>query len=194
MKVKDSKSTICVVAKSGFSVTATTTFTADTELFPVVNEQGETIGRASRRECHGGAKPLHPVVHLHVFDSGGKLYLQKRPLHKDTQPGKWDTSVGGHVNYGETISAALQRETEEELNISDFKPQFVARYVFESEVEKELVNTYRTVYEGVITPNHDELDGGRFWSIDEIKANLGKGVFTPNFEKEFQKYISQCNT
>ncbi|MDR1407982.1 MAG: NUDIX domain-containing protein [Tannerella sp.] len=162
---------------------------ADEEWFPVVDEQGETIGRATRRACHDGTKRLHPVVHLHVFDAEGRLYLQRRPLHKDIQPGKWDTAVGGHVDYGETVTDALFREAAEELDIADFEPEMIARYVFESEVEKELVHTFRTVYAGKITPHPDELDGGRFWTADEIRASLGNDLFTPNFAYEFGTFL-----
>lgn len=56
----------------------------------------------------------------------------------------------------------------------------------ESDREKELVFCHRTIYNGEISPSN-ELDGGRFWSIEEIKNNLGKGVFTPNFESEFAR-------
>ena len=68
------------------------------EMLPLVDEEGNIIGAATRGECHGGSKPLHPVVHLHVFNSRGELYLQRRPQWKDIQPGKWDTAVGGHVD------------------------------------------------------------------------------------------------
>ena len=37
-----------------------------TEWFPLVNEEGETIGKATRKECHSGSKLLHPVIHLHT--------------------------------------------------------------------------------------------------------------------------------
>ena len=37
-----------------------------TEWFPLVNEKGETIGKATRKECHSGSKLLHPVIHLHI--------------------------------------------------------------------------------------------------------------------------------
>ena len=47
------------------------------EMFPLVNEQGNIIGAATRGECHNGSKLLHPVIHLHVFNSKGELYLQK---------------------------------------------------------------------------------------------------------------------
>ena len=65
-----------------------------TEWFPLVNEEGETIGKATRKECHSGSKLLHPVIHLHIFNKDGDLYLQKRSMNKDIQPGKWDTAVG----------------------------------------------------------------------------------------------------
>ena len=156
------------------------------ELFPIVDEAGQVIGSATRGECHSGSKLLHPVVHLHVFDSQNRLYLQQRPIWKDIQPGKWDTAVGGHVDLGEEIADALRREVREELGIEDFTPEFLLRYVFESERERELIHVFRTTYDGDIRPTA-ELDGGRFWTLDEIREAIGKEVLTPNFESEFLK-------
>lgn len=157
-----------------------------TEMLPIVDEDGNITNAATRGECHNGSKLLHPVVHLHVFNSKGELYLQKRPEWKDIQPGKWDTAVGGHIDLGESVEMALQREVKEELGISDFKPELLTSYVFESEREKELVFVHQTVYDGPIHPSN-ELDGGRFWSITEICEKMGSGLFTPNFESEFKR-------
>ena len=159
------------------------------ELLPLVDEEGRVIGSATRGQCYDGSKLLHPVVHLHVFESAGRLYLQQRPLWKDIQPGKWDTAVGGHVDYGEDISSALQREVREELGIEDFVPEFLLRYIFESERDRELVHVYRTTYDGDIFPTA-ELDGGRFWTIDEIREAIGKEVLTPNFESEIKRILN----
>lgn len=135
------------------------------EIFPIVNENGETIGSATRSECHSGSFLLHPVVHLHIFNEKDELYLQKRSMNKDVQPGKWDTAVGGHIDLNETVLEALHREVFEELNISSFKPQFAFRYVFQSDVEKELVNSFITYYSGSIDPNPIEISEGKFWSL-----------------------------
>ena len=154
------------------------------EIFPVVDEQGNTIKSATRGECHNGSKLLHPVVHLHLFDPNGRIYLQQRPLWKDIQPGKWDTAVGGHVDYGEKIETALQREVYEELGLTGLQARFLTRYVFESEREKELVHVYSAIHDGEVHPS-DELDGGRFWSAQEISDAMGAGILTPNFEQEY---------
>ncbi len=155
----------------------------NTELFPVVDLSGSVIGQATRGVCHGGSMLLHPVVHLHIFNTRGELYLQKRPAWKDIQPGRWDTAVGGHVAFGERIEDALRREVLEELGITEFVPERVAIYPFRSEREYELVHVYRATYTGEIMPS-DELDGGRFWGMGEVLDALGSGVFTPNFEGE----------
>lgn len=158
-------------------------------MFPIVDESGNIIGAASRGECHSGSKLLHPVVHLHLFDKEGRLYLQKRPAWKDIQPGKWDTAVGGHVDLGENIYQALKREVKEELGLDVSSPELLRQYVFESDREKELVNVFKLVTEDQPHPT-DELDGGRFWTMEEIAESLGKDVFTPNFESEYKMLFS----
>ena len=156
------------------------------EMFPIVDENGNTIGEAPRTLCHDGKSMLlHPVVHLHVFNSKGELYLQKRSMTKDIQPGKWDTSVGGHVSPSETVEAALKREATEELNLTEFVPLFITRYVWESPRERELVNSFKTITDEVPRVEKNEIDEGRYWSLQEIRESIGKGVFTPNFENEF---------
>ena len=157
------------------------------EMFPVVDPSGLVEGIASRQYCHSGSKVLHPVVHLHIIDRFGRLYLQKRSMKKDIQPGKWDTAVGGHVDFGETLLEALFRESSEELGLREFNPVYIESYVFESEIEKELVNVYAAVGSFSLSPDMDEVDDGRWWDMKDIEENLGKSLMTPNFEQEFTR-------
>lgn len=156
------------------------------EMLPVVEQNGIVIAQASRGYCHSGAKPLHPVVHLHILNRYGELYLQKRSMKKDLLPGRWDTAVGGHVSYGESILEALYREAGEELGFYDFNPVVIQSYVFESDIETELVNVYAAVGDFGLHPDIEEVEEGRFWSFGEIDSYLSKSLFTPNFELEFQ--------
>jgi isopentenyldiphosphate isomerase/intracellular septation protein A len=157
----------------------------DEEWFDLVDEKGRVTGRAARSAVHGNPKLLHSVVHLHVFNQIGQLYLQKRSLSKDVQPGKWDTSVGGHINAGEDVLAALRREAEEELGLKPGNIQALYTYVMRNDYESELVYSFRTNSNGPFRINTQEILFGKFWGLAEIEKNLGKNVFTPNFEQEF---------
>ena len=156
------------------------------EMLPVVDEYGNVKAQASREYCHTNpSHPLHPVAHLHIINRKGEIYLQRRGAHKDLLPLYWDTAVGGHVSYGESILEALYRETREELGLQDFMPHWLCTYVFEGAAERELVNVFAAVGEYQIRPDPGELAGGRFWTQEEIVEATGKGILTPNFESEF---------
>ena len=129
---------------------------------------------------------MHPVVHLHIINRDGCLYIQKRSMKKDLLPGLWDTAVGGHVDYGESLEEALYREASEELGFRDFNPIFLKSYVWESASEKELVNVFAAVGGFALNPDNDEVTEGRYRNMSEIESDLGKGLFTPNFEQEFR--------
>lgn len=156
------------------------------EYFPIVEANGLVIGRSTREYCHGGSKPLHPVIHIHIIDRFCRIYLQKRAMNKDIQPGKWDTAVGGHVSYGESIVEAVYREAYEELRFQEFNPIHLETYEFESPVEREMVSVFAAVGTYDLHPDPEEVAEGRWWPVEDIDANIGKGVFTPNFESEFK--------
>lgn len=156
------------------------------EMVPVVEENGLVIGQTTRQSAHSGTKLMHPVIHLHIINRDGCLYIQKRSMKKDLLPGCWDTAVGGHVDYGESLEEALYREAFEELGFRDFNPLFLKSYVWESAREKELVNVFATVGNFSLKPDNDEVAEGRYWNMSDIESDLGKGLFTPNFEQEFK--------
>ncbi len=159
----------------------------NSEVLPIVNEEGQVTGKAPREMFHFNKKEklLHPVVHMHLLNSRGEIFLQHRPEFKKVQPGKWDTAVGGHVSYGETIEVALVREAFEEIGLNGIHPVFLRKYVWETDVERELVYMFMLVTDRDPRINSGELSGGRFWKMEEISRMAENGVFTPNFLHEF---------
>jgi len=158
---------------------------AEEEWFDLVSPDGKIIGRAPRNQVHGNPDLLHPVVHLHIINTAGDVFLQKRAETKDLLPGYWDTAVGGHVHSGEAIEAALYREAEEELGIVEKRFQALFRYINRTEIESELVHAFLLRDQGPFRINPQELEDGRFWKQAEIEQQLGKGILTPNFEHEY---------
>jgi isopentenyl-diphosphate delta-isomerase type 1 len=170
------------------------------ELLQIVDRDGNPVGTALRSECHGNPQLIQAVVHLHLFDPAGRLYLQKRAAIKDRYPGCWDSSVGGHVAPGESPDQAIRRETREELGI-DLSNQSgpaglhrlecLAPYIYSDEVETEYVIPYRFVYSGPLTPNPEEVEEGAFFEVEEISRRLQEQPdrFTPHFRMAFEHLL-----
>lgn len=159
------------------------------ELLEIVDTNGNVVGIAPRSVVHGNPSLIHRVVHVLVFDGKGRLLLQKRSMAKDVAPGRWDTSVGGHVDPGEEIVEAAGRELAEELGVENKELKFLYSYMHSNSYETELVYTYSCVREDGFAFNKEEIDEIRFWDISEIKSTIGLGVLSDNFEHEFANYL-----
>lgn len=164
------------------------------ELLTRVSEDDSVVlGPVERRLVHGNPDLVHRSAHiliLHPVD--GTVLLQKRGALKDTHPGKWDTSVGGHVSFGQSYVEAALREAEEELCIT-LKPEdidFLYTSRYRGALESENVATYLCRHAGPFAPAADEISEVRFWSRDAIEAALGTGAFTPHFEQEYAAFIA----
>ncbi|MEG0795533.1 MAG: NUDIX domain-containing protein [Odoribacter sp.] len=156
------------------------------EWLPIVNEQGEVTGKAPRRVCHSGTKLLHPVVHLHLMNEQGAIFLQKRSMKKKLLPGMWDTAVGGHIGLNESVEEALKRETFEELGITDFEARPLHSYLWESSRERELVFSFLCIRHNEVHIENDEVEEGRFWTRQEIENKNSQKLLTPNFIHEYE--------
>ena len=85
------------------------------ELVDLYDENRVPLGLTAERHCPKGANEYRMVVHVCLFDSRGRLLIQKRTAEKRVWPCRWDVSVGGGVDAGETSRQGAEREFREEL-------------------------------------------------------------------------------
>jgi isopentenyldiphosphate isomerase len=99
------------------------------EPFDIITANGKPTGQVkSRAEVHRDGD-WHRAIHVWVAGvddrSAAFLTLQRRSPDKDTWPGRFDATVGGHYRAGESLAEAL-REVEEEIgiipNLNDLRP------------------------------------------------------------------------
>jgi isopentenyl-diphosphate delta-isomerase type 1 len=138
------------------------------EIFDVVNERDEVIDCKSRSEVHRlGLK--HRAVHVLVFNSRGEVFLQKRSMKKDRQPGVWDSSASGHVDSGEDYDAAAVRELKEEIGLTVAQtPKRLFKVAACDETDQEFVWVYRCESEGPFKLNPEEIDNGYWFAPDKV--------------------------
>jgi len=130
------------------------------EIFDFVNSEDEVIGRLTRSEVHRLGL-MHRAVHVLVFNTRGEIFLQKRSMNKDRQPGLWDSSASGHVDSGEDYDACAVRELWEELGLKlTDAPQRLFKLAACPETDQEHVWVYRCTAEGPFTLHPDEIETG----------------------------------
>lgn len=134
------------------------------EIFDVVNERDEVIGRQPRSEVHRLGL-LHRAVHVLVFNARGEIFLQKRSPWKDRQPGVWDSSASGHVDSGEDYDACAVREVAEELGCRlAVPPQRLFKISDCAETDQEFVWVYRAAAEGPFVLPPEEIERGEWFA------------------------------
>lgn len=132
------------------------------EIFDVVNEQDVVIDRQPRSVVHRLGL-LHRAVHVLVFNCAGEVFIQKRSMKKDRQPGVWDSSASGHVDSGEDYDACAVRELREEIGLSlASPPQRLFKLPASEQTDQEHVWIYRCEADGPFQLHPDEIDEGRW--------------------------------
>jgi isopentenyl-diphosphate delta-isomerase type 1 len=142
------------------------------ELLDVVDEDDNLITVKPRGEIH--AKGLmHRAVHILLFNSKGELFLQKRSMSKDEQPGKWDSSAAGHVDSGEAYLDCAQREITEELGIvAERSMQTLFKLSASALTGNEHCMVYRYTFDGPMVLQAEEIDDGRWVSAQAMDRRV----------------------
>ena len=139
------------------------------EIFDVVDDRDEIVGRQTRSEVHRLVLK-HRAVHVLVFNARGEIFLQKRSMKKDCFPGKWDSSASGHLDHGEEYDACAVREVREEIGLELKTPP---RRLFKidacAETGQEFVWIYRCEAEGPFTLHPEEIERGDWFTPDAVE-------------------------
>jgi len=126
----------------------------------------------------------HRSSHLWVVNSRSEVLLQKRHPGKETDPGRWDIAVAGHVSAGQTPREAIVREAREELGLVldpealSFLGSQSKQYVDPDFADREWQHVFALQWDGsldslVLQP--DEVVDVRWLSVEEYRAVVEAG-------------------
>ncbi|MCF6202177.1 MAG: NUDIX domain-containing protein [Methylococcaceae bacterium] len=160
------------------------------ELLSVVDKNDQVIDTLPRHIIHGSGL-MHRAVHILIFNTNKKLFLQKRSIKKDLNKGLWDTSAAGHVDAGEKYKDSAIRETKEELGVEikeTLSPLFKLSPT--KQLGMEFIQVYQSIHDGPFTLNVDEIETGDWFSTEEISKRVLNNdlMMTETFKIIWQKY------
>jgi isopentenyl-diphosphate delta-isomerase type 1 len=161
------------------------------DIFDVVNEHDEVIDARPRSFVHANGL-LHRAVHVLVFNSKGEIFLQKRSMKKDREPGVWVSSCSGHVDSGETYDETAVRELQEEIGLRvKTPPQKLFKISACKETDAEFVWVYRCESDGPFTLHPDEIETGDWFTPEHVTRWLAEKPqdFTASFRLIWKKLV-----
>ena len=167
----------------------------------IVNSQDQIIGTDTRENIH--TKGLcHRQLHVWVINPDKGILFQKRAKNKETWPGLYDASAGGHVDVGEDYLESAIRELEEETGISANKDNLIEITKTYENITDTITgkhnNCFCMVYAYVINDDLDKIkietgkaDSLDFFSFEQIIPldGLIANQFIPKYAEEEQQWI-----
>ena len=162
------------------------------EYFETFDEHGRPAGLAARPTVHREGL-WHRAVHVWLFRSDGRVYVQRRAPGKDVSPDCLDVSVGEHLQPGEDFPAAAYRGLSEELGVVDVTPlalggeRRLTQYRPELGVhDREVQQAFHAVYDGEPDPEPTEITALELWTMDRLRAAVAQSpdAFTPGLRAD----------
>ncbi len=152
----------------------------------IVNETGGVIGKVALSVSQGSKKHyLHPVIRIALIYKG-LFYLYERPEHFLINPGKIDYPFEKYVYYNHSLDDAVGNVLQKAIGRKDLPVKFVFRYLFKTDTANRLVYLYTCKIEDEKTMNQINLGKGKLWTEKQIEENIGTGIFSECFEKEYE--------
>ena len=181
------------------------------EMCLVVDIDDNVIGAESKLSCHKDDGIRHRAFSVLIFDSQGRLLVQKRSTQKITFPGVWANSCCSHPldieseNTGnDGVKNAARRKLDQELGIpmgisEDWAFHHIGRMEYscrwnEDWIEREVDHIMVVNSDTEVEHNENEISEVRWVDSDEISRMMsGEGdwsgeVIAPWFRLIWQKF------
>jgi len=147
------------------------------EYILTVDENDNVIGKEEKLKAHQEGK-LHRAFSLFVFNSKGKLLLQRRAKSKYHSGGLWTNTCCSHQRDGETLEKAIHRRLKEEMGFDcELKEAFTFTYRVKFDdglSENEYDHVFFGKFDGKPEPNPEEVDDWKWVSLEELRKDIQK--------------------
>lgn len=160
------------------------------ELVAIVDRDNRVVGSTTRREMRARSL-FHRATYLLVFDSRGRVFLQKRTPTKDVFPGCWEPVAGGVVLAGETYEEGAERELAEELGIRDVPLEPLFPFLYEDERNRVWGRAFACTWDGPIVLQPEEVESGEFVEVEEVFRRAAEEPFTPDGLLVLRRYLEE---
>lgn len=153
------------------------------ELFDLYDSDRNKTGRTMERGTPIPKGFYRMVVHICIFNSEGKMLIQRRQPFKHSWSGMWDFTVGGSSVSGDTSLSAAIRETSEEIGVKLAPDELKRVLTIQTEcIFDDIYIVQKDLDETALTLQYEEVEQVKWADIDEIKAMIKEGSFIPYHE------------
>jgi len=162
------------------------------EIVTIVDKDNNITGSVPRLQMRVEGL-CHRATYILVFDSAGRLFVQKRTLTKDIYPGYHDVATGGVVLAGESYDVSAERELAEELGIVNTPLEALFDFYHEHGRNRVWGRVYSCVWDGPVVLQAEEVASGDYYPVAEIIAMRNRNPFTPDGWYVLQRYLQSEN-
>jgi 8-oxo-dGTP pyrophosphatase MutT (NUDIX family) len=159
------------------------------EMVVIVDEHNAVISNVPRSVMRKEGL-IHRATYILVFSSDERLFVQDRTMTKDIFPGYHDLCAGGVVHAGEEYEESAKRELDEELGIKGVPLRFLFDFYGEYAGQKVWGRVFSCISDGPFILQPEELTGGAFHKIEEVKELISKEPCTPDSVYVLERYLN----
>lgn len=162
----------------------------------LVDDNNNAIGEMEKIEAHEKGL-LHRAFSIFIFNEKNEILLHRRALSKYHSGGLWTNACCSHPKPNESVIDAGHRRLMEEMGFDcglEEKFSFIYNTKFENGLtEHEFDHVLLGTYNGLITPNSDEVHSFKYIDLVTLKQEIQEQpeLFTIWFLIAFEELVKR---